>query len=209
MDLCRVCLFKTEQTCHIFSDAKNGQQIAEVLTNFAPIQIEEGDGLPVFICSNCEEKLNSFVDFQTLIIDTDFKLRQTKSLTDDDPLMNISDLHPEPLLIIPKEEPQCDVIIKEEADEEVSDSFRKKRDRKRHLKLFHCTYCDKGFRYNHELVAHTSLHTGTTPHVCADSEERSSRYRRRSLRAWHPLWAVAPFKMYLDASHGLGMTDPP
>lgn len=101
-----------------------------------------------------------------MIIDTDFKLRQTKSLTDDDPLMNISDLHPEPLLIIPKEEPQCDVNIKEEADEEVSDSFRKKRDRKRHLKLFHCTYCDKGFRYNHELVAHTSLHTGTTPHVC-------------------------------------------
>jgi hypothetical protein len=42
-----------------------------------------------------------------------------------------------------------------------------------------------------------------------DSEERSSRYRRRSLRAWHPLWAVAPFKMDLDASHGLGMTDPP
>jgi transposase-like protein len=42
-----------------------------------------------------------------------------------------------------------------------------------------------------------------------DSEERSSRYRRRSLRAWHPRWAVAPFKMDLDASHGLGMTDPP
>jgi hypothetical protein len=41
MDLCRVCLFKTEQTSHIFSDAKNGQQIAEVLTNFAPIQVNQ------------------------------------------------------------------------------------------------------------------------------------------------------------------------
>ncbi|KAH0809322.1 hypothetical protein GEV33_013468 [Tenebrio molitor] len=39
-----------------------------------------------------------------------------------------------------------------------------------------------------------------------DSEERSSRYRRRSLRAWHPLWAVAPFKMDLDASHAGSLT---
>lgn len=38
-----------------------------------------------------------------------------------------------------------------------------------------------------------------------DSEERSSRHRQRPLRAWHPLWAVAPFKKDLDAPHDIGI----
>lgn len=42
-----------------------------------------------------------------------------------------------------------------------------------------------------------------------DSEERSTCYQQQSLRAWHPLWAVAPFKMDLDALHNIKITDPP
>jgi hypothetical protein len=89
MDLCRICLFKTEQSNNIFSEAKNGQSIVEVIQNFASVEMQEGDGLPVSVCVSCEEKLNNFLDFRTLIIDSDFKLRQTKCLTEEDPFLNI------------------------------------------------------------------------------------------------------------------------
>ena len=42
-----------------------------------------------------------------------------------------------------------------------------------------------------------------------DSKERSRRRSHRPLRAWHPLRAVASFKLDLGSARGVGVVDPP
>ena len=64
------------------------------------------------------------------------------------------------------------------------------------------------------LVVIFSLRWSLPPTWCStlkehDSEESSSREGLRSLRAWHPLRAVAPFKGDLDSQPTPGMMGPP
>ncbi|RZC41358.1 zf-H2C2 2 domain containing protein, partial [Asbolus verrucosus] len=117
--------------------------------------VEENDGLPNVVCSNCEEKLNFVIDFRTLILNSDYELRIEKKHEKDEFLV------PDPLLI-PKQELNGADLEEENIHKEV----KKKRDRKRHLKLFPCTECEKAFRYKHELLEHSSIHTGNVPFIC-------------------------------------------
>jgi hypothetical protein len=101
--------------------------------------MQEGDGLPVSVCVSCEEKLNNFLDFRTLIIDSDFKLRQTKCLTEEDPFLNI----PDPLFV-PKEEPQ-------DTEEGINETEKKCDELVAHTVhpnelAFKCTECGKSFK---------------------------------------------------------------
>ncbi|CAH1364338.1 unnamed protein product [Tenebrio molitor] len=187
MDLCRICLFKTEQSNNIFSEAKNGQSIVEVIQNFASVEMQEGDGLPVSVCVSCEEKLNNFLDFRTLIIDSDFKLRQTKCLTEEDPFLNI----PDPLFV-PKEEPQdteeginetekkCDELVAHTVHPnelafkctECGKSFKQPSSLSSHIKMYHrnslfpCEYCGKAFKLRSMLETHYQDHVGVKPFTC-------------------------------------------
>jgi hypothetical protein len=122
------------------------------------LQIKENDGLPNYLCMDCEDKVNTFVDFQTLIISSDSELRKT--------LLCDQNEHFTKIIVTPlelKEETNCDSLLETTLKSEGKLEIKKKSNRKKPL---YCKECDQTFRYRRELVAHDIIHTGIIPYTC-------------------------------------------
>ncbi|XP_077258992.1 uncharacterized protein LOC143895605 [Temnothorax americanus] len=70
---CRICLKPCTEVCQLFRDDGG---IPEKLMAIAAVQVEEGDGLPAYICLSCNHLLDVSYDFRCQIQNSDIRLRQ-------------------------------------------------------------------------------------------------------------------------------------
>ncbi|KYN07424.1 hypothetical protein ALC62_01626 [Cyphomyrmex costatus] len=76
-DECRICLKSCPEACQLFC---NDGGIPEKLMAIAAVQVLEGDGLPVYICSACNHLLDVSYNFRCQIQNADERLRQILKL---------------------------------------------------------------------------------------------------------------------------------
>lgn len=121
--------------------------------------MENGDGLPIFICLTCKDKLNFAFEFKVQCENADHALREIKNKHTSN-----SSIKEESLDIIV----QPDVEIYENNDQYYdSDSDDNKPLKSRSdLNTFTCTYCQKQLRTKKGLKIHQRKHTGEKLHIC-------------------------------------------
>ncbi|CAD6222190.1 GSCOCG00000800001-RA-CDS [Cotesia congregata] len=84
---CRVCLKQGIRTMSpIFGDTSNN--IADVLSYLADVQINPHDGLPAAICLNCKRKVEEFYKFRNLIEISDKTLRSYLKINNENDLIS-------------------------------------------------------------------------------------------------------------------------
>lgn len=74
-NICRICLEKGSKLMPIFDPIKP-PHFSILIMACASVQVEEGDGLPPYICQKCISKLNVAFQFKTQCETSDAKLRQ-------------------------------------------------------------------------------------------------------------------------------------
>lgn len=73
--VCRVCLDNRPEMFSIFSAIEGGTIIASVITESTAVQVEEDDGLPELICSECTEEVKFVASFMNKARQSDHTLR--------------------------------------------------------------------------------------------------------------------------------------
>lgn len=118
------------------------------------MQVVTGDGLPVYLCSTCEEKLDVAFVFKQQCERTDLTLRKLK-----DKLASKENIKEESMDIVVQ--PDMDMY-----DNNYLDESSEEDDNKPELKLteeegvFKCIYCQKELRTKKGLKIHERRHTG-------------------------------------------------
>uniref|UniRef100_A0AAR5QH56 Protein krueppel n=1 Tax=Dendroctonus ponderosae TaxID=77166 RepID=A0AAR5QH56_DENPD len=74
-NICRICLEKSGKLTPIFDPIKP-PHFSLLIMACASIQVQEGDGLPGYICQRCISRLNISFQFKMLCESSDLKLRQ-------------------------------------------------------------------------------------------------------------------------------------
>lgn len=74
-EVCRVCLEKSNRLTPIFDPIKP-PHFSVLIMACAAVQVQEGDGLPAYICQRCIAKLNVAFHFKNTCESSDRKLRQ-------------------------------------------------------------------------------------------------------------------------------------
>jgi hypothetical protein len=202
MDIkCRLCLFKTEQdeSVNIFTIGKNNELISDTITSFVPIELSPDDNLPQTICNVCVQKLDSIIEFRSLILNSDAELKikwQNKKVTQKSE-NEISGACDDVKLEIDEVKLEIDETIREQNDEGHSSrkgvKHRKYTPKKRKKKLYKCEECDVTFNCKFKYVAHNTRHTGDMPYHCDICNKGfPMKYRVRYHRRVH--FNERPFK---------------
>jgi uncharacterized Zn-finger protein len=202
MDIkCRLCLFKTEQdeSVNIFTIGKNNELISDTITSFVPIELSPDDNLPQTICNVCVQKLDSIIEFRSLILNSDAELKikwQNKKIIQKSE-NEISGASDDIKLEIDEVKLEIDETIREQNDEGHSSrkgvKHRKYTPKKRKKNLYKCEECDVTFKCKYKYVAHNTRHTGNMPYHCDICNKGfSMKYRVRYHRRVH--FEDRPFK---------------
>ncbi|KRT82850.1 zinc-finger associated domain containing protein, partial [Oryctes borbonicus] len=75
---CRTCL-RMNQTCiGIFEHYERNKSLSEMLRECTGVKVEQRDGLPIYMCNACLEKLISAWNFRAMAVHSDQKFRNNK-----------------------------------------------------------------------------------------------------------------------------------
>lgn len=72
--ICRTCLQMNKGFVNIFTHMENNKLLSQMLEQCTALEIEEKDGLPLYICYSCKEQLMTAWKFRTTAIDSYSKL---------------------------------------------------------------------------------------------------------------------------------------
>lgn len=125
------------------------------------MQVENGDGLPIYVCLPCKDKLSFAFEFKLQCENTDHALRELKNTH----ASNNSVKDEESMDIVV----QPDLEIYENNDQYYDDSDSdddKPLLIRSDLNSFTCTYCQKQLRTKKGLKIHQRKHTGEKLHTC-------------------------------------------
>ncbi|XP_046407961.1 uncharacterized protein LOC124172562 [Ischnura elegans] len=76
-DLCRLCRKNQYHYCNLFtSNVEYEISVKHALHDLVGLQVDEGDGLPITICSLCLKKLKDFSIFKKICLESDTELRK-------------------------------------------------------------------------------------------------------------------------------------
>ncbi|GJQ78683.1 hypothetical protein Trydic_g2723 [Trypoxylus dichotomus] len=81
MVACRTCLRMNQTYVGIFEHYECNKLLSELLTECGAVKVERHDGLPIYMCNNCVEKLISAWNFRLMAIHSDWKFRNNKDVT--------------------------------------------------------------------------------------------------------------------------------
>ncbi|GJQ78684.1 hypothetical protein Trydic_g2724 [Trypoxylus dichotomus] len=81
MVTCRTCSSKKQIYVGIFEHYECNKLLSEMLTECATVKVEHHDGLPIYMCINCVEKLISAWNFKLMAIHSDWKFRNDKDVS--------------------------------------------------------------------------------------------------------------------------------
>lgn len=154
-NICRICLDNKLQLRNIFEEQVNNKSLSVLLSEFAVVEVSQGDGLPPMICSVCKYKFVAALDLRQQIIKSDKQLRTDVIIKHE---IKIED--GDGVEIVSAEVPVNPV----QAD--VSETEAKKLER-------YCAECDKRFARQNYFIMHMRRHTGeATPNVCNICDKR-------------------------------------
>ncbi|XP_055697557.1 zinc finger protein ZFP2-like [Phlebotomus papatasi] len=90
--ICRCCLIEDDKLQDIFVVEENGENLVEMLMNFANIHIRIGDILPPLICLNCSMQIGRIFEFKNQIEMAEVTLRHFVSITSAEESVKISSI---------------------------------------------------------------------------------------------------------------------
>jgi hypothetical protein len=171
------------------------------------------DNLPQVICNVCVQKLDSIIEFRSIILNSDIKLKRQKinvglktglsAATKQSQKIvgqsenEIAGAFDDIKLEIDDVKLEIDETIKEQNGEGNSSrkgvKHRKYTSKKRKKKLYKCEECDVTFNCKFKYVAHNTRHTGDMPYHCDICNKGfPMKYRVRYHRRVH--FNERPFK---------------
>ncbi|XP_031357567.1 gastrula zinc finger protein XlCGF52.1-like [Photinus pyralis] len=152
INICRICLDNSVELRNIFEERVNNRSLSALLSEFAVVEVSQGDGLPSTICGACNEKLMTALDLRQQIIKSDKQLRTEVIVKSEIKIEDGDNLE-----IVTVDVPAIPVET-----EEVKVKAKRLR--------YYCAECDKCFSRRAYFIAHNRKHTGevgdATPNVC-------------------------------------------
>ncbi|KAK9717914.1 Zinc-finger associated domain (zf-AD) [Popillia japonica] len=77
---CRTCLEMNKTYVNMFKHHEREKLLSELLRECVPIQVEQSDGLPTHMCTNCAEKLCIVWDFKSMAMVSNLKLQMRRRI---------------------------------------------------------------------------------------------------------------------------------
>ncbi|XP_068632610.1 zinc finger protein 501-like [Battus philenor] len=168
-NICRICL-KGGLLSSVFMKNYN-VSLCDMIEYCSNVKIDENDGLPDQICSNCVYKLGIAYHFKHSCESSDIRLRQYHGLQSHNRFNDVA-VMTDPILqthssIVRK--CKCKIVQKKNSTnyKRKPESEKKKRGPKPKPKQIHsCYQCQKEFRCQAQLEMHVRTHTGEQPYAC-------------------------------------------
>ncbi|KRT85272.1 zinc-finger associated domain containing protein, partial [Oryctes borbonicus] len=73
--VCRTCLQKCQAYFAVYEHYEANKLLSDILTECTALEVKQLDGLPIYMCNDCREKLVSAWNFKLMAIESDRKFR--------------------------------------------------------------------------------------------------------------------------------------
>ncbi|KAK9717915.1 Zinc finger, C2H2 type [Popillia japonica] len=75
--ICRTCMEMDKTYVDIFKHRERNKELSELLMECIPIKIDKSDGLPIYMCTDCTEKLCDVWHFKSMVLYSALKFQRT------------------------------------------------------------------------------------------------------------------------------------